>query len=426
MLRARTMSGLAAVLLLASCTSREPLEPSSPPAQWWKGNLHTHSFWSDGDDYPEMIVDWYKSHGYDFIQLSDHNTLAAGDRWIKVEERGGTGVYETYLTRFGDQWVEERNGPEGPEVRLKTLEEYRTLFEEPGKFLVIQGEEISDAFESKPVHVNATNLVELIPPQGGSSVREVIENNVGAVLAQRERTGQPMFPHLNHPNFGWAVTAEDIIAVEDERFFEVYNGHPAVHNEGDATRPGTEKMWDIVLAERLSKGAPVIYGLAVDDSHNYHDEGPDRSNPGRGWVMVRAAELSVAAIIQAMEDGDFYATTGVELEDVRAADRRIDIRIRPIDGVTYRTQFIGTRAGYPAPTTLSQEDEAAPVQYLYPNEISTVLAESTGVEASYQLQGDELYVRAKIISSKPKANPYRAGDVEVAWTQPVVPGAGSR
>ena len=32
--------------------------------RWWKGNLHTHTLWSDGDDYPEMVLDWYKSRGY--------------------------------------------------------------------------------------------------------------------------------------------------------------------------------------------------------------------------------------------------------------------------------------------------------------------------------------------------------------------------
>ena len=31
--------------------------------QWYKGNIHTHTFWSDGDDFPEMVVDWYKNHG---------------------------------------------------------------------------------------------------------------------------------------------------------------------------------------------------------------------------------------------------------------------------------------------------------------------------------------------------------------------------
>src|SRR5215212_3822104 len=50
--------------------------------RWYKGNLHTHSFWSDGDDYPEMIADWYKRSGYQFLALSDHNILSEGDRWI--------------------------------------------------------------------------------------------------------------------------------------------------------------------------------------------------------------------------------------------------------------------------------------------------------------------------------------------------------
>ena len=58
-------------ILLAGCSIPEDETPW--PNSWQKGNLHTHSFWSDGDDYPEMIMDWYKSHDYQFIALSDHN-----------------------------------------------------------------------------------------------------------------------------------------------------------------------------------------------------------------------------------------------------------------------------------------------------------------------------------------------------------------
>ena len=53
---------------------------------WFKGNLHTHSYWSDGDEFPEVIMDWYKSNGYQFVALSDHNTLAEGDQWIVIAE----------------------------------------------------------------------------------------------------------------------------------------------------------------------------------------------------------------------------------------------------------------------------------------------------------------------------------------------------
>jgi hypothetical protein len=394
---------------------------SDSGARWWKGNLHTHSLWSDGDEYPEVIVDWYKSAGYDFVALSDHNTLAVGDRWIDAAgSAGGLGALEGYSARFGEEWVERRDDNGTLEVRLRTLEEYRVLFEEPGRFLVIQSEEITDRFQSKSVHVNATNIVDLIPPQGGGSVVEVMQNNVDAVIAQRRATGQAMFPHINHPNFGWSITAEDLIAVQRERFFEVYNGHPAVNTDGDDLRPSTERLWDIVLAERLRQGREVMFGIATDDAHNYHEYDDNHSNPGRGWVMVRAPALAPEEIIAAMEAGDFYGSSGVVLEGIEFAGGTLTLQVQAEEGVAYTTQFVGTRAGYPTAEAEAMVGESASVTRRYSDEIGVVFAEVAGTSPAYTVTGDELYVRAKVISSKRKANPYRAGEVEVAWTQPVV------
>src|SRR3989440_5907652 len=126
--------------------------------RWWKGNLHTHSLWSDGDDYPEMIVDWYKQHGYQFLALSDHNILLQGDKWIEAtNNRGGAVALEKYLKRFGAGWVQRRAVKSQEQVRLRTLSEFRPLFEEPGRFLLIRSEEITDKYKSTPVHLNATN-----------------------------------------------------------------------------------------------------------------------------------------------------------------------------------------------------------------------------------------------------------------------------
>ena len=98
--------------------------PEPPLARSWKGNLHTHSFWSDGDDCAEMIIDWYKTAGYDFVARSEHRTLAEGERFIGVAENGGQELLDVYKARFPD-WVEERRTDEGVhEVRLETLEEY--------------------------------------------------------------------------------------------------------------------------------------------------------------------------------------------------------------------------------------------------------------------------------------------------------------
>ena len=64
----------------------------------------------------------------------------------------------------------------------------------------------------------------------------------------------------------------------------------------------------------------------------------------------------------------------------------------------------------------------APVTRYYSGDIGTVLAEVPGLQPHYTFRGDEIYVRAKVISSKAKRNPYAAGELEVAWIQPVIPG----
>ncbi len=71
--------------------------------------------------------------------------------------------------------------------------------------------------------------------------------------------------------------------MEELRFYEVYNGHPGTNQKGDATRPSVERIWDLVLANRLKfpRGVPLL-GLATDDSHNYHVKAMNKPTPGRG------------------------------------------------------------------------------------------------------------------------------------------------
>lgn len=400
------MKAKSALLLLpfiiASCGPKEDAADSE--IRWYRGNLHTHTLWSDGDDFPDMVVDWYREAGYDFLALSDHNVLSAGERWLVVDDKLRP-AFSEYVSRFtGDDidtvWIDGST-----RVRLKTLEELRSTFEEPDRFLLIQSEEISDRFEKLPIHVNATNLVEFIPPQGGASVVDVLQRNIDAVLAQRERTNRPMFPHINHPNFGWALSVDDLMAVTGERFLEIYNGHPFVHNDGDHEHPSVEEMWDIVLVARIETTGEPLYGLAVDDAHHYHSMDPSLVNPGRGWIMVSADTLTPEAIIAAMEAGDFYASTGVTLRDVSHTSDRLELSIAPEDGVRYVTEFVGSKA----------DADGGPVS------IGVVLASVEGTNPSYDLKGDEMYVRARVISSEPKSNPNRPDETERAWTQPTSP-----
>src|SRR5712671_456753 len=115
--------------------------------------------------------------------------------------------------------------------------------------------------------------------------------------------------------------------------------------------------------------------------------------------MVRAARLTPESLIAALEAGDFYATSGVRLKDVRQGATRLSLEIEPERGVTYTTQFIGTRKGFDSASEPGElpPKSLRPVTRRYSPDIGTVLAEVHGTTASYQLQDNELYVRAKVI-----------------------------
>lgn len=220
------------------------------------------------------------------------------------------------------------------------------------------------------------------------------------------------------------MTAEDLLEVPEERFFEVYNGHPGVRNYGDDWHTGVERIWDILLTKRLAEQdeAPV-YGLAVDDAHNYQSEAGDLSNPGRGWIMVRAEKLTAEAIVAALEAGDFYATSGVRLKDIQEDAEGLTITIDTEQGVDYTTTFIGTRRGYDAGSepVVGADGQHLPVTRRYSDDIGETLAVVKGAVGRYDFAGDEIYVRARVTSSKLKANSFLEGDMETAWTQPVAP-----
>jgi hypothetical protein len=406
---------LPVIVIMGSCSPSEPA--------WQKGNLHTHTFWSDGDEFPERVVQWYKDNGYDFLALTDHNVILEGERWRNFTHDHA--ALAKYVDTYGEEWVEMHEHPDEEgvhRVRLKTLEEFRSNYEEAGKFLLIMGNEISNPHA---VHLLAFHQDKVIPAiQGNRDERErMIRETVENVKAYREETGRNVHPVLAHPNFTWAITAEMMLNVPDLRFFEVYNGHPQVHNEGNEYRAGTERIWDIVLSHRLAKGeGEILYGLATDDAHTYHG---GTVGPGKGWVMVRSGELAPEAILDAIDKGDFYASTGVNLKNIRFNGKKLNIEIEPKEGVEYTTEFIGTLKGVDTKGTPSVDQEGNEIEnttMAYSSDIGKVLSSDSSLNPSYTFNGDELYVRVRISSTADHIDPNSAAILgkQKAWVQPYI------
>jgi hypothetical protein len=303
-----------------------PAEPAN--ARWFKGNTHTHTTNSDGDTPPEPVARWYKQHKYDFLVLSDHNV-------------------------FTDP------------ATLASLVD--------STFLLIPGEEVTTAFGAASVHINALDITRVIPAPTGSSLLETVQKTIDAIRAERA------IPHINHPNFRWSIDTTVLWRMKNDRLIEIHNGHPIVHNEGGGDSQGMEDAWDALLTR-----GKRIFGIAVDDAHHFQGEfAPDRANPGRGWVVVRTPSLNGRAIVEALDAGHFYASSGPVLREVRATETVLTVQIQREGDFKYTTQFIGANG--------------------------RLLATDKSLTPTYTLRGDETYVRARIIDS--------AG--RVAWVQPV-------
>jgi len=311
---------------------------ADPPLRWFKGNTHAHTLNSDGDVTPDALVTWYREQRYHFLVITDHNVV--------------TPVEGLNALHAADQ-----------------------------RFLVIRGEEVTDRSvekagektTEKPVHLNLLGGTGTVTPQGGDTPTVVLQRDIEAM----KKAGGLI--QINHPNFGWAITAADLEASPGAHLVEIYNGHPQVNNVGGGGLPGAEALWDAML----TKGQQV-FAVATDDTHDVKRAGVrEAASPGRGWIMVRARQLTQDEILGAIGRGDFYASTGVELSDIQATARSFTVTVRPQSFARYTVQFIG-RGG-------------------------RVLKTATSSPAQYDFTGNEGYVRAKVVDSMGFS----------AWTQAV-------
>jgi hypothetical protein len=455
----KSFIGAVAATGIAGCRSFLP-EPCGGK-RWYRGMLHMHSLWSDGRAMPEQAIAAYKDIGYDFVSLTDHNRFQDDpDRWVGVGDSGKEpwppkrlqdACYSAYMKRFGKTAaVRQKEGK--TELRLATYPELKTMFEEPGRFLLLPGVEITTNANkikgsTRAMHMNVIGIPDVSEELAKSPLIKPLSEHTAASAIREFRKHSEDFARshniarplciVNHPHWVYYdIQAEDLVANPEIRFFEVCNnGTEWEVPEGMDGEWYNDKLWDVVNAHRFSRGQAPLYAVATDDTHFYPGTGIKYFAFGDGYVMVRASSLSQASLFDAMERGDFYASSHLQLEDV-AFDRvsgTLSVSVPPMDGVACSIRFIVTKKGAPTgpvrhvdiPAEGPRAGRARSVA-IYDDRIGATAklvkgGKSERVCASYTLEDDDLYVRARIESDaqgvygqKRKLHPYTC----TAWTQP--------
>lgn len=97
---------------------------------------------------------------------------------------------------------------------------------------------------------------------------------------------------------------------------------------------GACEAWDckglsVVHWEDMLNSGIRIYGLGTDDCHWW----AGRQDAGLGWVWVKAPELSEEAILEALEGGYFYASSGPTIKDIRLENNEITVQTSPVKAI---------------------------------------------------------------------------------------------
>lgn len=229
------------------------------PGRFWRGNLHTHSNLSDGVLTPEEVCRRYRDEGYDFISLTDH-----------------------FVGQYGYPITDTRP------------------FRGNG-FTTIPGAELhSGAMENGELwHILAVGLPEDFAPSNTPGFMPVEDQETGAELAARARAAGA-YVAIAHPEWS-GLTTDDARSIEAAHAVEVYNHGCAI---------GCDRPHGFYTLDQLLTDGRRLDLCATDDAHFSE---PDHFG---GWVMVKAEENDPDALLQALKEGAYYASTGPEIRGI--------------------------------------------------------------------------------------------------------------
>ncbi len=239
-----------------------------------KGNLHCHTTLSDGKGTPEAVALHYKNAGYDFLAITDHRLYYKPDN---CDKDGILIIPGMEADRFVD-------GVGMPVVHIVSL-----------------GPEEGNGF---------THGQSVIYENGGT--QEACQDIIDDVLAAGN------IPVLCHPVWS-GNTVEAVKTLQGFQMMEVWNS-------GSALLWGVDSNtyhWDVLLHEGRK-----VWAVASDDGHALQEN-------CYGFVRVKA-EKSIPSILNALKNGEFYASCGPEIYDFYIEDDQVCINCSPVSQIMLR------------------------------------------------------------------------------------------
>ena len=244
-----------------------------PEGNLYKANLHCHTTVSDGAFSPAEIKALYQSRGYHAVAFTDHQVCVPH-----------------------------------PELNDEN-------------FVALTGIEIAYGI-GKSTSIHACGIAR--DPQTQLEHPNTIENDIQKLNAGIALLNEKNFiTTLNHPRWS-GLSPEDVAAIEGYSNMEVVNGYELMlDGYGDSS----------AVYEAQLRAGRRIRPFAADDSHHSSLPGAPGYEFFQGFTMLKAPALTYSDLIDALDGGAFYASTGPIIENLWLEDGILHLECSPVRGV---------------------------------------------------------------------------------------------
>ncbi len=281
----------------------------------YKANLHTHTTVSDGVWTPERVKADYKERGYQIVAFTDHEVCIPHPELCDEDFLALTG-YEIAVNQiiplaFGDKTYHFC-------LISRQIDQAKHICFDPRYLYVGHCAQYADRLEIQ-----------------SRAEREYSLACANEVIHQAREAGYLVA--YNHPD--WSLqNYSDYMGLEGLWGIEVYNSGCVMVGYDD---------WQPRPFEDLLRAGKEVFPLAADDMH-WNDK-------FQGWVMVAARSLAYDDVIAALENGDFYASSGPEIHSLTLADGELKLSCSPCRSIAVETEFrMGFRMAAPEGETLRE------------------------------------------------------------------------
>lgn len=264
---------------------------------FYKANLHSHTTDSDGYLSPKALCELYKSHGYSVLCITDHDRMF--DRSALCEDG--------FLVLNGFEHSVGQYSYTGRLVHIGMIATRPDI----KPFVMLTCPDASQLNDDE--YTKAVN----------NAVR--IANENGFLCIQ------------NHPR--WSLdTDKECMDYEGFIGMEVYNHFSEIMGVED---------YNVAMQQSLARKGKDVFAIMADDDHNKPGWVLLQSNKFDitdtsfgGWIVIKAPSLTYDNIINALKNGDFYASTGPEFYELYITnENKLKVKCSEVKSITLSTQL---------------------------------------------------------------------------------------